>query len=1032
VRIFRNKWLILLLASCGFLLQAQVHKVGMEKTITFEVGGATAAYSLNSAVAEASAEHGLVTIVGMMPGSTRAVVITPMGPETFDVVVPMPPPIYPPGFVMPISAAELAETGSWEGRYYSSPAEVQNQFDFTKTYGEDWTHVHVVETNLLGLLDPGESRVALSSATYEIVTPNRDITLFDKYLDESLLTINGSIVRGFHMTDDNWFVHAGYTSVATFEGLFLPTLPEMVVGGGYNYPLTENSSITGSFYHFQIPALDLLGRSGYVGDVRYKYSPRRNFWFTLDAGVSRGVAGAGRLLYKTQRDSVTALARYMPAPFASLGANNLRGVHTDFSWTRHVTPKFDTGVTFYNNNVELPGLRETTITAAVNLRYQLSQHWSVNGGALATRFQNTVPLTTAIRSFSLPAGLAFQARHFGASGLYQFAPTSGHDSGAQQFRASAQTGWGGFTVTAYAERDTNAPTLSFIFSQVAGLQQALNLQGIQATTVQQVDQLLSDDAYLIAAGYIKGVSINVVPVRTQLGGTATWATRGMHRMQLSYTFLYNDNQLLLGATENIAHTISYSQNLTRSDILSLACSVVGNKNPGEVPDYTPICFIAWKHQFQHVPDFIIPERHGTISGRIFQDDRSTGEWQPGLRPMAGVEVMLDETRRALTQADGSYRFPRVPRGKHKVAAMFHSQEPFFFTTASDQEVDEEATVNFGIGFSLSGMTGEVLNDAGQGVGGVAVAITSQGQKWSAVTEWDGSFFVPSLAAGDYSVQADENSLPAGYSTDGFGEPQSVTVGATSPGRAHFTMRAFRSISGRVLTYNTAASQYIPVVRAQVSLREPGLTTVTDPLGRYLFRDLAAGSYTISVQSDIPIAPRTIRLGAQPVDLANVDFQIGPSSLPAAPAPVPAPPKPQPPGTIAVRPNLVRLDPPLAHPDVPAPALITTKSLESGFAAAQRHNVLGRQLTQAGRYREAVAELTEALRIAPGFALAFNARGFARLMLHDWTGAIEDLSQAILLNPGYGDAYKIRAIAKRAIGDKAGADADAEKSRQPAR
>jgi hypothetical protein len=54
------------------------------------------------------------------------------------------------------------------------------------------------------------------------------------------------------------------------------------------------------------------------------------------------------------------------------------------------------------------------------------------------------------------------------------------------------------------------------------------------------------------------------------------------------------------------------------------------------------------------------------------------------------------------------------------------------------------------------------------------------------------------------------------------------------------------------------------------------------------------------------------------------------------------------------------------------------------------------------------------------------------MLHDWTGAIEDLSQAILLNPGYGDAYKIRAIAKRAIGDKAGADADAEKSRQPAR
>jgi tetratricopeptide (TPR) repeat protein len=164
----------------------------------------------------------------------------------------------------------------------------------------------------------------------------------------------------------------------------------------------------------------------------------------------------------------------------------------------------------------------------------------------------------------------------------------------------------------------------------------------------------------------------------------------------------------------------------------------------------------------------------------------------------------------------------------------------------------------------------------------------------------------------------------------------------------------------------------------------------------------------------------------------VDFQIGPSSLPPAPAPVPEPPKPQPPVMIAVRPNLVRLDPPVARPEVPAPALVATKSLESGFAAAQQHNVLGRQLTQAGRYPEAVAELTEALRIAPGFALAFNARGFARLMLHDWSGAIEDLNQAILLNPAYGDAYKIRAIAKRAIGDKAGADADAKKSRQSAR
>src|SRR5579864_9388228 len=112
----------------------------------------------------------------------------------------------------------------------------------------------LVETNLLGALEQDRSRIALSSATYEIVTPRRDIALFDKYLDESQLTINGSILRGFHITQGNWFAHAGYTSVATFEGLFLPLQPELIMGGGYRQPLSANSSLTGSFYQVRAHA----------------------------------------------------------------------------------------------------------------------------------------------------------------------------------------------------------------------------------------------------------------------------------------------------------------------------------------------------------------------------------------------------------------------------------------------------------------------------------------------------------------------------------------------------------------------------------------------------------------------------------------------------------------------------------------------------------------------------------------------------------------------------------------------------------
>jgi len=385
----------------------------------------------------------------------------------------------------------------------------------------------------------------------------------------------------------------------------------------------------------------------------------------------------------------------MPQRFASLGANNFRGLHTDLAWTRHFTGRFEMAVNFYNNNMVLPFLEESTISGGINVRYRLTDHWSVTGGALGSRLQTKMPVGLPIRSSTLPAGIAFQSKHFGANGQYQFAVTPGRESGGKQTRASVRAGWSAFTVTGYAERDTNAPTLSFIFGQVAGLQQILDQQGIRATTVQQVDELLSSNGFLIAAGYIKGASINLVPLRTQLGGTVDWSGGGLRRKQVSYSFLFNDNQTLQGSTEDMGHTLSYSQNITRSDDLSLACSLLGVKNPGRSQEFSPICFISWRHQFQHVPYFIVPERHGTIMGNVFRDDESKGILEPGMRPMPEAEVVLDDRRRVLTHADGTYRFPNVPRGKHRIAAMFHSRDPFFFTTPSDLEVDETATVNSG-------------------------------------------------------------------------------------------------------------------------------------------------------------------------------------------------------------------------------------------------------------------------------------------------------------------------------------------------
>ncbi len=1031
----------LLLVSFGLLAPAQIHKVDPQRAITLQVPGATAAYSLDSFVAEANAEHGLLSIAGLHPGSTHVVAITPSGVQTFEVLVTTPPPIYPSGFAMPVYGMDAAQNGYWEGRYYSAPAQVQSQFDFLKIDGDNRTHVHIVETNLLGALIDGQSRVALSSATYQIVTPRRDITLFDEYVDESQLTVNGSIVRGFHMNQDNWFVHAGYTSIATFDGLFLPFQPELVLGGGYRISLSTNSSITGSFYHLQIPRSDLMGRSGSIGDLKYRYSPREDFLLSADLGIGDGIAGSVRLQYKNDRTTILALARYMPVQFASLGANSLRGFHSDFSWARRITKQLGVTATFYNNNLVLPNLREETITGSANIRYQVTKHWAITSGALASSFQNKVPLSPAIRNLTLPAALSFQSRHFGADGQYQFAITPGRDSGSRQFRASISSGWRAFNMTAYAERDTNAPTLSFIFGQVAGLQQALNQQGVQATTVQQVDQLLSNDAYLIAAGYIKGATINLTPVRTQVGATAGWSSHGVHKRELTYGVLYNNNQMLQGSSEDIGQTFSYSQAITSRDDLSLACSVVGLRNPGSARDYSPVCMLAWRHQLKHVPYFIIPERRGTISGNVFRDDGSKGELEVGMPPMHEVEIMLDDRRHTLTDANGSYRFPNVPRGKHKISAIYHSHDSFFFTTPSDQEVDEDANVNFGIGYSLSGLMGRVTNDATLGVGGVSIVIQNRGNNWTAVTQADGSFFVSSLVAGDYDVRVDEDSLPSGYSADLLGGSQRIEVGAASPGRVVFKARALRSISGRVLNYDATVGKYVPVMGAQVVLLELGLDIITDSTGRFLFRDLPAGAYTLKVQNEPRTSPQAVRVSDQPADLTNVDFQIGPSS---SPQPQVAEALSSIPSSLASnekKPGSAEEEHPIITKSADTPAMdahsgdrkrVITAAPVSQLPIAKQHNMRGRQLTSAHRYREAIIELNEAIRISPSFALALNARGFAFVMLREWSKALQDLDKAILLNSGYGNAYQIRAVARSATGNLGGAAEDLRTSQQLAR
>jgi len=116
----------------------------------------------------------------------------------------------------------------------------------------------------------------------------------------------------------------------------------------------------------------------------------------------------------------------------------------------------------------------------------------------------------------------------------------------------------------------------------------------------------------------------------------------------------------------------------------------------------------------------------------------------------------------------------------------------------------------------------------------------------------------------------------------------------------------------------------------------------------------------------------------------------------------------------------------APPVVATPAPVA-KATTSG--TAEQHHQRGRDLIQQKKYREAIEELSEALRQQPELALAYNARGYAYALLRDFPHAIADYDAAIRINPKYINAYQNRRAARQSSGDKAGAAADAEKLRE---
>src|SRR5476651_195811 len=154
----KSCWSIVLLwTACAIAAQGQSPlSVGYQKTVQRPVAGATAAYSLDSSIADATAANGVVEIVGKAPGSTNIVIVTPAGAQTLAVIVPVPPSVVPPGFEPPEHQGS-GENGTYEFRYNSDPSQVTNSIELKRTEGKSFTRMQVINANLFSAGDSTSS-----------------------------------------------------------------------------------------------------------------------------------------------------------------------------------------------------------------------------------------------------------------------------------------------------------------------------------------------------------------------------------------------------------------------------------------------------------------------------------------------------------------------------------------------------------------------------------------------------------------------------------------------------------------------------------------------------------------------------------------------------------------------------------------------------------------------------------------------------------------------------------------------------------
>jgi hypothetical protein len=797
---------------------ADAARLTARESVALDQAGAIAAFAVDPTIVDVSVQAGRVVLLGRRAGDTVVTVVLADGVRTFRVHVEPAPPMMPDVF-----SGQRPSGMVLEARYDSELKRFTGVVSGKTQVGEAEVNFHA-EAVRQGDAPEGEPTTALPSASVEITTPTRSVVLLDKFVQSSPLTLDGVVLRGAHLAQGDLEVHAGIASWSPLETLLRPD-GERAATVAHHFRL-GGARVTPHFAWLPDSRSSAKAVAAVALEFGGKDEPMR---LRVDAGFGGKPGAALDLDYRTPARQVWLRGVARPAGFAALSTARPPGTHLDGAWTERLGESTLATASGSASKVEWPGSPDThSVAGRVELRQQLDANWSATASAGGGEFR--VDGDEPLRRATVAGTIAWEGRHWGASAQYRYQTFSGMPGGGHGARIAAHANTNGWRASGFVDVQQQAPTLDLVFGDRGEVARALANAGIVAGTPEEVINALRDHSVLLTSLGLGLGPVRLNPRRAQAGVDVSWRGKGPSRPELGARLLRDEAEGVVGSRGSTVGSVYANWRVGERTDLGVAVSHWSLHREGQETLGATGVQVSLR-------TLIDPPQLGSafskpITGQVFRQDAPAAESR---LPMAGVEVVLDRSRRTRTDAEGRYSFERPGAGSHMIEAVLPHTEGAYFTTPATLTREAGASADFGIALSGARLTGVVLNDAGQPLPGVTVSVEGASSV-ATITDSSGAYRL-SVPPGAIRVSIAPETVPPGHDLRAL-SPRGRTVESGKPAAINFTVRALRSLEGVVAVAEGRA--------VTVAVPELGRSVTTDATGRFVLRRLPAGALTLVV------------------------------------------------------------------------------------------------------------------------------------------------------------------------------------------